>query len=122
MVPAHRRQCAPPVLLQSWGAQPLTSSQVRLSGCPASWPGVPHPCGQLVKSGPSAGEWPGQQALLTGTVVPLFLQSAPTPTALARTGGGQGEDNVRAWVFSEQVLWPYGQGLALVSEWAVFSP
>lgn len=39
MVPAHRRQRAPPTVLQSRGAQSLTSSQVRLSSYPGPWPG-----------------------------------------------------------------------------------
>jgi hypothetical protein len=43
MVPAHRRQCAPTILLQSRGSQPLTSSQVRLL-----W---------LLRLDPSTREW-----------------------------------------------------------------
>lgn len=68
MVPAHRRQRAPRTVLQSRGAQSLTSSQVRLSSYPGPWP-VPH----------MAHAWPFYKGVTWSviiaqeTVVPLFV-------------------------------------------------
>lgn len=67
MVPAHRRQRASPTVLQSRGAQSLTSSQVRLSGYPGPWPGPE-----------VAHAWPFYEGVTSSvviaeeTVVPLF--------------------------------------------------
>lgn len=68
MVPAHRRQRASPTVLQSRGAQSLTSSQVRLSSYPGPWPGPE-----------VAHVWPFYEGVTSSvviaeeTVVPLFV-------------------------------------------------
>lgn len=71
MVPAHRRQCAPPTVLQSRGAQSLTSSQVRLSSYPGPWP-VP----EVVHAWPFYGGVTWSVVTAQETVVPLFVQGS----------------------------------------------